>query len=133
MPNMISSFILLPLLVAVWICWYYIDYQRLMNPKGYVDRSKQMFDLDSDVSDEEVNEVADKNAHRRSQTIEGTASPILETLYEENHQKYISYLDEFATMAEQAEADIFSDGATYVTHPLIEMTQVVRTRPCLEL
>ena len=49
----------------------------------------------------------------------------LETLYEENHQKYIGYLNEFANMAEKAEFDIFSDGATYVNHPLIEMTQVV--------
>lgn len=29
-------------------------------------------------------------------------------------------------MAEHAESEAFSDGGTYVNHPLIEMTQVVR-------
>ena len=49
----------------------------------------------------------------------------LESLYDQNHQKYISYLNEFSKLAEHAESEIFSDGATYVNHPLIQMTQVV--------
>ena len=42
-----------------------------MNPKPVVDRTKQMFDLDSEASEDEVEESPIKNGRKKSQTIEG--------------------------------------------------------------
>jgi hypothetical protein len=89
-----------------------------------MDRTRQMFEIDEDVSDEE--EVPSPSGKLgKSPSLQSSYAINTASLYEENLEKYVNYLNEFAKSAEDAEVKTFIDGATYVNRPLIDITQIV--------